>query len=249
MSKYTTGELAKLCGVSVRTVQYYDTRNILIPSELSEGGRRLYSEEDLRKMKSICFLRDAGFPLNSIGELFAEESPEHVISTFLEQQERVLREELKERQMKLSLLEQMKKEVKNIEHFSMESIGDIAHLMDNKKHMKRLHVILLLSGIPLAIFQWSAWILGFWKGMWWLWAVYALLAVPYGVWATNYYFKRVVYICPECHAIFKPTLREAIWANHTPTLRKVTCTCCGYHGFCVETYGQDKNLTKGEEKI
>lgn len=42
MSKYTTGEIAKLCGVSVRTVQYYDTRNILTPSELTEGGRRLY---------------------------------------------------------------------------------------------------------------------------------------------------------------------------------------------------------------
>ena len=47
MSKYTTGEIAKLCGVSVRTVQYYDTRNILTPSELTEGGRRLYSEDYL----------------------------------------------------------------------------------------------------------------------------------------------------------------------------------------------------------
>ena len=41
MSKYTTGEAAKLCGVTVRTVQYYDTRGILIPSELSEGGKNL----------------------------------------------------------------------------------------------------------------------------------------------------------------------------------------------------------------
>ena len=40
MSKYTTGEIAKLCGVSVRTVQYYDTRNILTPSELTEGRGR-----------------------------------------------------------------------------------------------------------------------------------------------------------------------------------------------------------------
>lgn len=48
MSKYTTGEIAKLCGVSVWTVQYYDSRNILVPSELSEGGRRLYSEQDLK---------------------------------------------------------------------------------------------------------------------------------------------------------------------------------------------------------
>ncbi len=41
MLKYTTGELAKLCNVSVRTVQFYDTKNLLKPSEISEGGRRL----------------------------------------------------------------------------------------------------------------------------------------------------------------------------------------------------------------
>ena len=57
MSKYTTGEIAKLCGVSVRTVQYYDERGILIPSELSEGGRRLYSEDDYKKLKIICYLK------------------------------------------------------------------------------------------------------------------------------------------------------------------------------------------------
>ena len=75
MSKYTTGELAKLCGVSVRTVQYYDTRGILVPSELSEGGRRLYSEDDLKLMKIICFLREAGLAINSIGELLSEQDP------------------------------------------------------------------------------------------------------------------------------------------------------------------------------
>ena len=46
MPKYTTGEIARLCGVTVRTIQYYDSRNILVPSELSEGGRRLNSEEE-----------------------------------------------------------------------------------------------------------------------------------------------------------------------------------------------------------
>ena len=64
MSKYTTGEIAKLCGVSVRTVQYYDDRGILIPSELSEGGRRLYSEDNLKRMHIICFLREVGIPIN-----------------------------------------------------------------------------------------------------------------------------------------------------------------------------------------
>ena len=52
MSQYTTGEMAKACGVTVRTVQFYDQKGILIPSALSEGGRRLYSEDDLRRW--IC---------------------------------------------------------------------------------------------------------------------------------------------------------------------------------------------------
>ena len=98
MSKYTTGEIAKLCGVSVRTVQYYDSRGILVPSELSEGGRRLYSEDDRKRMHIICFLREVGFPINSIAALFAEEKPESIISLLLEQQEQLLREELNERQ-------------------------------------------------------------------------------------------------------------------------------------------------------
>ena len=75
MSKYTTGELAKLCGVTVRTVQYYDTRGILIPSELSEGGRRLYSEDDLKRMKIICFLRELDLPIDAISQILKEEHP------------------------------------------------------------------------------------------------------------------------------------------------------------------------------
>lgn len=236
---YTTGEVAKLCGVSVRTVQYYDTRNILIPSELSEGGRRLYSEEDVKRMKIICFLRDMGISINSIEELLSEKEPGKVISVLIEQQEKLLTDELKERQTKLNMLEQMKKELKSIEHFSVESLGDIAYAMENKKNMKKLHAILLISGIPIGILQWGTIIYGIVTGVWWPVLIYLIAVVPYAIWVSNYYFKRVVYICPECHAVFKPRLKEAFWANHTPTLRKLTCTCCGYKGFCVETYGKE----------
>ena len=238
MSKYTTGEIAKLCGVSVRTVQYYDTRGILMPSELSEGGRRLYSENDLKRMKIICFLRDAGISINSIGELLSEENPGSVISVLLEQQEQLLREEVSERQAKLDLLDGMKRELKSVENFSVESIGDIAYAMENKKKMKQLHAILLITGIPIGIIQWTSIILWIVTGIWWPFALYVLIAIPYAVWISNFYFKRVVYICPQCHEVFMPNFKEAFWAKHTPTLRKLTCTCCGYKGFCVETYGK-----------
>ncbi len=55
MSLYTTGELAKKCNVSVRTIQYYDERGILVPTDLTEGGRRLFSEEDVAHWKRFAF--------------------------------------------------------------------------------------------------------------------------------------------------------------------------------------------------
>ena len=102
MSKYTTGELAKLCGVTVRTVQYYDTRGILIPSDLSEGGRRLYSDDDLKRMKVICFLRELDLPIDAISQILKEEHPENVISLLIEQQEKALSDEISEKQEKAS---------------------------------------------------------------------------------------------------------------------------------------------------
>lgn len=244
VSKYTTGEIAKLCSVSVRTVQYYDTRGILTPSELTEGGRRLYSEEDLKRMRIICFLRDAGISINSIGELLSEESPADAIAILLEQQEQLLQEEVSERQAKLDILAGIRRELKNVEHFSVEAIGDMAYVMENKKKMRRLHAGLLAAGIPMNILQLSAIILWIVGGMWQLFAAYVLVMVPYGIWISSFYFKRVVYICPHCHRIFKPRFREALWAKHTPRLRKLTCTACGYRGYCVETYGKEETANE-----
>ena len=126
MSKYTTGELARLCGVTVRTVQYYDTRGILTPTELSEGGRRLYTDGDLRQLRIICFLRDMGLPIDAIAQLLAEEEPARVIELLLEQQEQALRQELAQSQSRLEKLSELRRQVRQQAQFSVESIGDIA---------------------------------------------------------------------------------------------------------------------------
>lgn len=235
---YTTGEIAKLCGVTVRTVQYYDTREILVPSELSEGGRRLYSEEDLKRMKIICFLRDLGLPINSISELLAEEHPENVIHLLLEKQEDALRSEIGERQEQLDKLEQLERELKSVEHFSVESIGDIAYVMKNKKKLKKVRMVMLAVGIPLDIAEIAAVVLWILKGIWWPFLLWVVVDILLGIWIVNYYYKRAAYICPDCHTVFKPTLKEFFWAKHTPNTRKLTCTNCKHHGFCVEVYGK-----------
>ena len=238
MSKYTTGEIAKLCGVSVRTVQYYDSRNILVPSELSEGGRRLYTEDDLKRMKIVCFLREAGLPINSISALFAEKNPESIISILLDQQEQVLREELEERQKRLFLIESIKRELKELTHFSVESIGDIAHMMKQKQELKKIRWTMVLTGLPVTALQLTAIILGITHGLWWTLAIWAAVAIPWGILVSRYYFRHVAYICPQCHEVFRPKLKETFWAYHTPRMRRLTCPACGRKGLCVEVYSE-----------
>ncbi|MFV8214854.1 MerR family transcriptional regulator, partial [Streptococcus pluranimalium] len=91
---YTTGEMAKLAGVSVRTVQYYDQRGILLPSNMTEGGRRLYSDQDLEKLRWICFLRDLDFSIKAIQEILAEEHSDQVLQLLLEDRISELKQEI-----------------------------------------------------------------------------------------------------------------------------------------------------------
>ena len=238
MSKYTTGELARLCGVTVRTVQYYDTRGILTPTELSEGGRRLYSEEDLKQLKVICFLREMDLPLDAIAQILQEEHPEKVILLLIEQQEKALSEEIADKEKKLEKLRELRNGLKGQAVFSLESIGDIAVIMEGKEKLKKMRWMMVLTGIPVTALQWFSIIFWIVKGVWWPFVLWVLVAVSWGTWVSRYYFRHVKYICPECHEVFKPTLKEAFWANHTPTARKLTCPACGRKGFCVEIWGR-----------
>lgn len=240
MSQYTTGEMAKLCGITVRTVQFYDQRGILIPSSLTEGGRRLYSDEDLKRMKIICFLRDTGLSLDTIGRLLKEEDPGSVIDVLLEQQEQVLRDEIGERREKLDKLAELKSGLKTVSSFSIETIGDITTVMESKKKLNAMHRNMILTGLPLGILQIASILLWILKGIWWPFVIWAILAVIYGILWSRCYYRHTAYICPQCHEVFRPSFKEAFFANHTPKTRKLTCVKCGHHGFCVETWGGDR---------
>ena len=235
MPQYTTGEIARLCGVSVRTVQYYDSRGILTPGALSEGGRRLYSEGDVRRLRIICFLRGIGLSIGSIAELLAEKDPGSVIALLLQQQRGQLESEVREKRAQLDVLEGMEREIRAMDSFTVESIQDIACIMRNKKKLRRIRGLMVAVGLLMDVIEVGTILLWVFKGIWLPFALGMPVVIALGVFIVTYYMDRTAFICPQCHAVFRPTRRENLFAPHTPRARKLTCTACGHHGFCVET--------------
>lgn len=62
-------EVAKLTGVTVRTLHYYDEIGLLKPSQVTESGYRLYSDGDLELLQQILFFRELDFSLGDIREI------------------------------------------------------------------------------------------------------------------------------------------------------------------------------------
>ena len=82
-------DFARLSGVSVRTLHYYDEIGLLRPASVDEQtGYRFYDESSLLRMQEILFYRELDFPLKSIAEILT--SPYYNKEEALEEQRTLL---------------------------------------------------------------------------------------------------------------------------------------------------------------
>ena len=82
-------EFAKLTGVSVRTLHYYDEIGLLKPALVdAQNGYRFYDENSLLRMQEILFYRELDFPLKSILEILS--SPDYDKQKALAEQRKLL---------------------------------------------------------------------------------------------------------------------------------------------------------------
>jgi len=65
----TVHEVSKLTGVSIRTLQYYDSIGLLHPAEHTGAGYRLYDDAALEALQQILLFRELEFPLKDIREI------------------------------------------------------------------------------------------------------------------------------------------------------------------------------------
>ncbi len=67
--EYSINALAKLAGVSVRTLHYYDEIKLLTPGRISSNGYRVYGEKEVDSLQQILFYRELGLPLDEISQI------------------------------------------------------------------------------------------------------------------------------------------------------------------------------------
>ncbi len=70
---YTVKKLAKLSGVSIRTLRFYDTIGLLKPAYYGDNHYRYYEEEQILMLQQILFYRELGFPLNDIQRIISSD--------------------------------------------------------------------------------------------------------------------------------------------------------------------------------
>lgn len=72
--EYTVKKLAKLAGVSKRTLRYYDEIGILKPARINSSGYRIYGETEVDMLQQILFYRELGITLKDIKDILTSPS-------------------------------------------------------------------------------------------------------------------------------------------------------------------------------
>ncbi len=72
---WSIGELAKIAGVSERTLRHYDEIRLLKPRDHGNNGYRYYGREEAERLQEILFYRQFDIPLCEIKEILAEAQP------------------------------------------------------------------------------------------------------------------------------------------------------------------------------
>ena len=100
---WTVGELARLAGVTVRTLHHYDRIGLVRPSERTAAGYRSYDVRDLDRLQQVLVYRELGFPLEEVATLL--DDPDADPAAHLRRQHRLLRDRLERTQAMVAAVE------------------------------------------------------------------------------------------------------------------------------------------------
>lgn len=125
---YTVNKLAKLSGISVRTLHFYDEIGLLKPAYYGENNYRYYEEAQLLMLQQILFFRELGFQLKDIQGIISS-SDFNKIET-LESHKKILKKNLNQTQQLIKTIDKTIAHIRGIEPMKLD---DIFHGFNEEK--------------------------------------------------------------------------------------------------------------------
>jgi len=110
-AEYSSGDLARATGNTVRTIRFYEEQGLLRPAVVSEGGHRRYTAQDLEKLRLIADLRELGLPLSEIRAVLGLRAGCATAGEFAVRFEQVLVSHIEQAQRRLDRLRRVKREL------------------------------------------------------------------------------------------------------------------------------------------
>jgi len=135
VNQYKIEEVANACGLTKRTIRYYEEIGLLFPPDRSEGGYRLYSDKHIERLKQILMARDVlGASLQELQEYVsvieelqlrrqgAREAQDRALKlNKLEEMERIASDQLRLIDQKMEKLTRFRQDVVSLQHRIQEA--------------------------------------------------------------------------------------------------------------------------------
>jgi|GEM_PF-133861 len=126
MKQYTVNQLAKLSGVTIRTLRFYDEIGLLKPAFVAENGYRYYRENELLLLQQILFFRELGFELKQIQDILKQSDFDRQAA--LQSHKKTLKQEIKRLQ---TLLITIDKTINHLQGAKMMSEKELFYGLQN----------------------------------------------------------------------------------------------------------------------
>ena len=127
--RYSIGQAAERCGVSVRTLRYYDQIGLLKPADSSPSGYRSYDESSLLRLREILFYRELDFSLEEIRRML--DTPNYDRTQAMERQRSLLTLKCERLMGLIALLE---RNLKGEDTMNLSAFDDSAYQAEKERY-------------------------------------------------------------------------------------------------------------------
>ena len=235
--EYTTGEIARLCGVTKRTVQYYDKENIVTPSKMSDGGRRIYTEDDLKNFQLVCLYKDLDLSLHEIKSILESGNQYKLIMELLSNQREKADNQIEDLKKLRDKTIALYNEISMNKAISIRNEEELRRLCLRKKRHDRIDKLTyLLLCFYMIILILSCIVGSLLDGMFLAISIDVLLLFV----LIYIHTTQNAYVCPKCHKKFEITfLKDMLTLNNGKMGKYLKCPYCHQKSWIAETYKDD----------